>query len=65
MKGCITNIVFAAQVVLAFGFSTYVWFSFFIRSKSVSTPNLIGKSADDAKAICSHASADSSTESTE
>ena len=53
MKGCITNIVFAALVVLAFGFSTYVWFSFFVRGKSVSTPNLIGKSADDAKAICS------------
>jgi len=53
MKGCLSNIVFAVLVVLAFGFSTYVWFSFFVRGKSVSTPNLIGKSAGDAKAICS------------
>ena len=53
MKGCVGNIVFAVLVVLAFGFSTYVWFSFFVRGKSVSTPNLIGKSASDAKAICS------------
>lgn len=53
MKGCLGNIVFAVLVVLAFGFSTYVWFSFFVRGKSVSTPNLIGKSAGDAKAICS------------
>ena len=53
MKGCLSNIVFAVLVVVAFGFSTYVWFSFFVRGKSVSTPNLIGKSASDAKAICS------------
>ena len=53
MKGCLSNIVFAVLVVLAFGFSTYVWFSFFVRGKSVSTPNLIGKSASDANAICS------------
>lgn len=53
MKGCLTNLVFGILVVLAFGFSTYVWFNFFVRGKSVSTPNLLGKSAADAKAICS------------
>src|SRR5581483_4353539 len=52
-SGCLGNIVFAFLVVVAFGFSTYVWFSFFVRGKSVSTPNLIGKPASDAKAICS------------
>jgi serine/threonine-protein kinase len=52
-SGCLGNIFFAGLVVLAFGFSTYVWFSFFVRGKSVSTPNLIGKSVTDAKAICS------------
>ncbi|HEX9405944.1 MAG TPA: PASTA domain-containing protein [Thermoanaerobaculia bacterium] len=52
-SGCLGNIIFAAVVVLAFGFSTYVWFAFFVRGKSVSTPNLIGKSVTDAKAICS------------
>jgi eukaryotic-like serine/threonine-protein kinase len=53
MKGCVGNVIFAALVVLAFGFSTYVWFSFFVRGKSVSTPTLIGKSVSEAKAICS------------
>ena len=52
-SGCLANIVFAILVVLAFGLSTYVWFSIFVRGKTVSTPNLIGKSSDDAKAICS------------
>ena len=52
-RGCLGNIVFALLVVLAFGFSTYVWFAFFVRGKSVSTPNLIGRSAAEAKAICS------------
>jgi len=52
-RGCLGNIIFAILVVLAFGFSTYVWFAFFVRGKSVSTPNLIGKSAAEAKAICS------------
>src|SRR5579884_1293067 len=52
-KGCLANILFAILVVIAFGISTYVWFSIFVRGKTVSTPNLIGKSSDDAKAICS------------
>jgi beta-lactam-binding protein with PASTA domain len=51
--GCLTNVLFACLAVLLFGFSSYIWFTFFIRGKSVSTPNLIGKSVDDAKAICS------------
>jgi beta-lactam-binding protein with PASTA domain len=52
-RGCLGSILFAFLVVLAFGFSTYIWFNFFIRGKSVSTPNLVGKSVTDAKAICS------------
>src|SRR5581483_7611687 len=52
-RGCLTNIAFAVVVVFAFALSTYVWFSIFVRGKTVSTPNLIGKPADDAKAICS------------
>lgn len=45
--------LFALLVVIAFGFSTYVWFNFFIRGKSVSTPNLVGKRLDEARAMCS------------
>src|ERR1700694_1036570 len=52
-RGCLGSIIFTILVVVAFGFSTYVWFAFFVRGKSVSTPNLIGKSAAEAKAICS------------
>src|ERR1700737_5640676 len=47
------KIIFPRPAVLAFGFSSYVWFSFFVRGKSVSTPNLIGQSVNEAKAICS------------
>ena len=43
-SGCLGNIVFAVLAVIAFGLSTYVWFAWFVRGKSVSTPNLIGKS---------------------
>jgi beta-lactam-binding protein with PASTA domain len=52
-RGWLDNILFAALVVLAFGVSTYVCFNFFIRGRSVSTPNLIGRRLDQAKAICS------------
>ncbi|MEA2327000.1 MAG: eukaryotic-like serine/threonine-protein kinase [Thermoanaerobaculia bacterium] len=52
-RGWLDNILFAALVVLAFGVSTYLCFNFFIRGRSVSTPNLIGRPLDKAKAICS------------
>ncbi len=52
-RGCLNNFLFAALVVLTFGVSTYLCFNFFIRGRSVSTPNLIGKSVDEAKATCS------------
>jgi len=52
-SGCLGNFLFACLAVALFGVSSYVWFTFFIRGKSVSTPNLIGKSVDEAKAICS------------
>jgi len=44
---------FTILVFIAFAVSTYISFTLFIRGRSVSTPNLIGKSVDDAKAICS------------
>ncbi len=52
-RGCLGNFLFAVLIFVAFGVSTYVWFNFFIRGKSVSTPNLIGRSVTEAKAICS------------
>jgi beta-lactam-binding protein with PASTA domain len=52
-RGCLNNLLFAALVVLAFGISTYVCFNLFVRGRSVSTPNLVGRSLADAKRICS------------
>src|SRR5438309_9409684 len=52
-RGWLDNILFALLFMLAFGVSTYVCFNFFIRGRSVSTPNLIGRSVGDAKAVCS------------
>jgi beta-lactam-binding protein with PASTA domain len=52
-RGCLHNLLFGALLLLAFGFSSYVCFTYFIRGRSVSTPNLVGKSVNDAKAICS------------
>ena len=52
-RGWLDNILFAALVVVVFGVSTYVCFNFFIRGRSVSTPNLIGRTLANAKAVCS------------
>ncbi|MBV8544452.1 MAG: PASTA domain-containing protein [Acidobacteria bacterium] len=51
--GWLDNILFAALVVVVFGVSTYVCFNFFIRGRSVSTPNLVGRTLTNAKAVCS------------
>ena len=52
-RGCLDHLLFATLVLVVFGFSTYLCFNFFIRGKSVSTPNLVGRSLPDAKAMCS------------
>ena len=52
-RGCFANLLFVAVLLIVFGASTYFSFTFFIRGKSLPTPNLIGKSLVDAKAICS------------
>jgi len=51
-RGFLDNLLFATIVLVAFGVSTYLCFNFFIRGRSVSTPNLVGRSLDDAKGIC-------------
>ena len=52
-RGCFDNLLFVAVLFIAFAGSTYFWFNFFVRGKSLPTPNLIGKSVTDAKAIFS------------
>lgn len=52
-RGCFDNLLFVGILIIAFFGSTYFWFNFFVRGKSLPTPNLIGKSLADARAICS------------
>lgn len=52
-RGCLTNVLFALLVVVAFVSSTYFWFTFFVKGRSLPTPNLIGRSVAEARAICS------------
>ena len=52
-RGCLTNVLFAFVLLAAFGGSSYFWFNFFIKGKSLPTPNLIGKTMADARAACS------------
>jgi len=54
-RGCLSNLLFGCLLFAAFGFSTYFWFNFFVRGRSLPTPNLIGKSVNEARAICSDA----------
>ena len=51
-RGCIDNLIFAALLLVAFGGSSYFWFNFFVKGKSLPTPNLIGRSVTEARAIC-------------
>jgi beta-lactam-binding protein with PASTA domain len=52
-RGCLNNVLFGFLVFIVFGVSTYVCFTFFVHGRSLPTPNLIGKSVADAKALCS------------
>jgi Uncharacterized protein conserved in bacteria len=52
-RGCFDSIIYAGILAVAFAASTYFWFSFFIRGKSVPTPKLVGRSIPQAKALAS------------
>ena len=50
-RGCFDNLLFAVLLVGVFGASTYFWFTFFVKGRSLPTPNLIGRSVADARRI--------------
>ena len=52
-RGFFANLIFLVLMFVVFAGSTYFWFNLFIRGKSVSTPNLIGRAVKDARNICS------------
>ncbi|HEV8658411.1 MAG TPA: PASTA domain-containing protein [Thermoanaerobaculia bacterium] len=51
--GCLANLLFGFLLFIAFGGSTYFWFTYFVKGRSLPTPNLIGKTVSEARAICS------------
>jgi len=51
-RGCLDTLLFTLLVLIVLGISSYVSFNYFIRGRSVSTPNLVGKSVANAKAAC-------------
>jgi len=50
-QGCIYNFFFGVLLAGIFGISTYFWFTFFVKGRSLPTPNLIGQSPAQARAI--------------
>ncbi len=50
-RGCFDNLLFGALLLIIFGSSTYFWFTFFVKGRSLPTPNLIGRSVADARRI--------------
>jgi eukaryotic-like serine/threonine-protein kinase len=50
-RGCLYNLVYLVLLALIFGSSTYFWFTYFVKGRSLPTPNLIGKSVGEARAI--------------
>lgn len=49
--GCLGSFLFGALLLLAFGASSYFWFTYFVKGRSLPTPNLLGKSVAQARAI--------------
>lgn len=52
-RGCLQNALFGLLLFGVFGASTYFWFTFFVKGRSLPTPNLIGRSASEARRITS------------
>ncbi|HEY0157448.1 MAG TPA: PASTA domain-containing protein [Thermoanaerobaculia bacterium] len=50
-RGCFDNLFFFTVLLLVFGSSTYFWFTYFVKGRSLPTPNLIGRSVGDARKI--------------
>lgn len=51
--GCVGRILYLSLLIAAFGASSYVWFTIFVRGKSVATPNLVGRDISRARALSS------------
>ncbi|MFN2442090.1 MAG: PASTA domain-containing protein [Thermoanaerobaculia bacterium] len=52
-RGCLNNLVFVGLLAVFFGLSSYFWFKYFVRGRSIATPALVGQPLTDARAISS------------
>ncbi len=52
-SSCLNNVVFVALLAIGFGLSSYFWFKYFVRGRSIGTPALVGRSLADARALSS------------
>ena len=52
-RGCLNTTVFLGLLALCFGLSSYFWFTFFVRGRSIGTPDLVGLTLAEARAISS------------
>lgn len=53
LRGCLINLLFFGVLLFLFGVSSYFSFRFFVRGTSVMTPNLVGRSISNARALAS------------
>ena len=53
LRGCLSNTLYLGVLFLLFGISSYFWFTLFVRGRSIQTPNLVGKTLSQARAVCS------------
>lgn len=50
-RGCFQTVLFGFVLLVVFGASTYFSFTYFVKGRSLPTPNLIGRSVSDARRI--------------
>jgi serine/threonine-protein kinase len=50
-RGCLNHLLFGVLLLIVFGGSTYFWFTFFVKGRSLPTPNLVGRSIAQARAV--------------
>lgn len=49
LRGCLVNVVFIGALLILFGMSSYFSFRFFVRGRSVTAPNLVGRTISNAR----------------
>lgn len=53
VRGCISGVLYTVLFLAFFGASSYFWFTYWVRGKSIPTPQLVGRSLSDARAAAS------------